>query len=70
MNFNKLLNFRNIKTISNNNINKRFQRLSNLNKMKIDENVIVNGWVKSIRRQKKMTFITINDGSLINGFQV
>lgn len=70
MNFNKLFNFRNIKTIANNNINKRFQRLSNLNKMKIDENVIANGWVKSIRRQKKMTFITINDGSLIDGFQV
>lgn len=29
----------------------------------------VNGWVKSIRRQKKVTFIAVNDGSTLEGLQ-
>lgn len=31
--------------------------------------VTVHGWVKSIRRQKKVTFIAVNDGSTLQGLQ-
>lgn len=32
--------------------------------------VTVNGWVRSIRRQKAIAFITVNDGSSVNSIQV
>ena len=33
------------------------------------ETVSVNGWVKSIRKQKRVAFAAVNDGSCINSLQ-
>ncbi|GJJ14880.1 hypothetical protein Clacol_009149 [Clathrus columnatus] len=40
-----------------------------LNNGQIPAKTVVHGWVKSIRRQKKATFIAVNDGSTLEGMQ-
>ncbi|MCH9625943.1 MAG: Asparagine--tRNA ligase [Chlamydiales bacterium] len=37
---------------------------------KIDQEVLIKGWVRTIRNQKKFTFIEINDGSTLSNLQV
>ena len=36
----------------------------------LDQEVIINGWVKKIRDQKNFGFIEVNDGSFFKGVQV
>ena len=36
----------------------------------IGENVVVKGWVRTVRDQKKFTFIEVNDGSTLSNLQV
>jgi hypothetical protein len=36
---------------------------------KPDEHVTVNGWVRSVRKQKRVSFAEIDDGSTVNGLQ-
>lgn len=34
------------------------------------ETIIINGWIKSTRKQKNISFLVINDGSNLNGIQI
>ena len=36
----------------------------------VGETVVANGWVRSVRRQKKVVFITLDDGSCMKELQV
>jgi asparaginyl-tRNA synthetase len=45
------------------------QLLSSLQATDQKTNVQVNGWIKSVRRQKNVTFAVINDGSCASGLQ-
>jgi asparaginyl-tRNA synthetase len=33
------------------------------------ENVTVRGWIRSVRKQKQVSFATVNDGSTLKGIQ-
>jgi asparaginyl-tRNA synthetase len=35
----------------------------------LPHNVTVNGWIKSIRKQKRVSFATVSDGSTATGLQ-
>lgn len=75
MSLNKILAFskqykRYINTVSLKDMGKRFTRLSELRKLPLDEDIMAKGWVRSIRKHKNLSFININDGSLVEGFQV
>jgi aspartyl/asparaginyl-tRNA synthetase len=35
-----------------------------------NENIIIQGWILTARKQKEITFIKINDGSHSNGIQL
>lgn len=59
-----------INTVCLKDLEKKFTRLSDLRKLPLDEEVIAKGWVRSIRKHKNLAFININDGSLVEGFQV
>ena len=48
----------------------KLKELSNKYKDLLDTNVIVNGWVLSVRTQKDITFIKLNDGSNPQGVQL
>lgn len=37
---------------------------------KIGQVVSVNGWVKTVRRQKRVSFLELNDGSCLQNLQV
>lgn len=37
---------------------------------KVDEKVTIAGWVRSLRAQKQFSFLELNDGSTLKGFQV
>lgn len=75
MSLNKILSFskqykRYINTVSLKDMEKRFTRLSELRNLPLNKDVVAKGWVRSIRKHKKLSFININDGSLVEGFQV
>ncbi|GJQ12027.1 hypothetical protein GpartN1_g3818.t1 [Galdieria partita] len=36
----------------------------------LDKNVTIQGWIRSIRDQKKFAFLVVNDGSCLSGLQV
>jgi len=35
-----------------------------------EKEIVVNGWILSVRTQKELTFIKLNDGSNVNGIQI
>ena len=41
-----------------------------LNTSEINNNIVINGWVKNKRASKNVTFISLNDGSTIKNLQV
>ncbi|EME31999.1 asparaginyl-tRNA synthetase [Galdieria sulphuraria] len=36
----------------------------------VDKNVTIQGWIRSIRDQKKFAFLVVNDGSCLSGLQI
>ncbi len=45
-------------------------KLNHLDQTYINKEISVNGWVLSVRSQKQVTFVKINDGSNANGLQL
>jgi len=48
----------------------RISRLWSSHEEFIDQEIKVGGWSKSVRGQKEMSFVTINDGSCFKNLQV
>lgn len=45
-------------------------RVRSLTRLLEGDCVVVNGWVRSLRKQKKIHFLSLNDGSDLDGVQV
>src|SRR5215213_10853656 len=48
-------------------ISEIFQKAQKISRLK---KIQVSGWVKSVRKSKKITFITLNDGSILKSLQI
>lgn len=46
------------------------RKISSLCDKDIDTSVVIRGWVHSIRRQKKINFLKVSDGSIFTPFQI
>ena len=44
--------------------------ISEINESNINKCVVISGWIKTARCQKRISFINMNDGSSINGIQI
>jgi asparaginyl-tRNA synthetase len=45
-------------------------KMSNAEEQFLNQTITVKGWVRTVRHQKKFSFIEINDGSSLSGFQI
>ena len=45
------------------------KRVKTVNAVPSDEPVVVKGWVRTIRKQKTLAFVEVNDGSTLSGIQ-
>lgn len=65
---NRIYSSLNVSSSSNSNA-PHYIKAKDLGKAKFDESVIMKGWVRTVRKQKTLAFVEINDGSNLKGVQ-
>ena len=48
---------------------KLLKRVKTVDAVPSEEEVVVKGWVRTVRKQKTLAFVEVNDGSSLSGIQ-
>jgi hypothetical protein len=56
-------------TTNNNNNNIIMKRVKTIDAVPSPETVAIKGWVRTVRKQKTLAFVEVNDGSTLSGIQ-